>query len=261
MSLHDKFGLAGDASDFLRAVINSIWSFDYIRKKSIKIDRVVHCHIPKTAGVSFYSHFKPHMKNFHADHRDVSGSLDDFFSNPDLDVKFFTGHFAAYDVVSRLPGISLIVCPIRHPIERLISNYNYNCSEKHPWNAEFKKKFPDINTFMKSEHYASNPMCRQLFSGFDVDCDGFFTKDGLRPIFYLSSQDHYPAYLKRLMQLCSIKEAKKPNVLNVTEAKDRSYNESDLDKDVVDKVKNNNKEDLMFYWAVKKASDIYSSLV
>ena len=261
-ALREELKLTGSASDFGRAIANTVWTAEMVARGLVKVDQLVHCHVPKTAGVSFYSTFKRSMSSFHADHKDVEGDLRRLANEkPKSRVRFYTGHFRAYEVAACLEGVSLIVCPIRQPLERLVSHYNYNCSPEHTWHESFRQRFPTIEEFLENDAFSRNPMCRQLFSGFHVGPNGFETAEGQQAVFCFATQDNVSGFVSGLKRAFGIND-ENPRLLtkkNVTPATAKRVSIEQLSEETLAKFKKRNALDLKFFWAIKKAEQIFSN--
>lgn len=140
-------------------------------------DVVLFVHIPKTAGVSLGQSLQESFAHFHgvdwekpraSFHRLTNRSLANRMHKPQRQV--IAGHFSWQELMiwrqHELPIKAISV--IRDPVERFISNYNYNCSEKHPGRDGFRERFPTAREYAVS--LPSDFQLRQmigLFYSFD----------------------------------------------------------------------------------------------
>lgn len=119
-------------------------------------DILLFVHIPKTAGMSFGKSLRKAFDQFRGVHwenprgslgQETRQALYQRTLSPQRQV--IAGHFNWGDMLvwrnNALPIRAISV--LRDPLERFVSNYNYNCSEKHPRNAEFKERYPTLQEY------------------------------------------------------------------------------------------------------------------
>lgn len=124
-------------------------------------DRLVHVHIPKTAGSSFRRQIKKHyrMRSVHHDgpYNDYFGFFRDRLSElrPTLESTtgyVVSGHYRFRDLIeplgSLLPNLTLLT-HLREPVERMVSDYFYSISEAHPEHAEVLVEFPTFESYFQ----------------------------------------------------------------------------------------------------------------
>ena len=122
-------------------------------------DVILFTHIPKTAGMSVGKALQGAFDRFYPVSWQNTAKSFRFQTREALYHRTQTplrrvlmGHFAWSEInfwkVQELPVKAASI--IRDPLARTVSNYNYNCSEKHPANAQFKERFPTL------EEYAEN---------------------------------------------------------------------------------------------------------
>lgn len=136
-------------------------------------NKIIHVHIPKTAGTSFLSivrslYDKERIKTI--DWKDIHANFDKFLIEWDTgkEYDFITGHFRHYDF-SKLDLRNVpykVITFLRHPIERLISEYRYMCTEVHPWHEKFKKDHPNFESFVMSDMVIPNSLSKILVGEF-----------------------------------------------------------------------------------------------
>ncbi len=119
-------------------------------------DVVLFVHIPKTAGVSLGKSLQEAFDTFHgvdwenprdSFHKLTNKSLGNRMQKPQRQV--IAGHFSWHELLiwrrNELPIKAISV--IRDPFERFVSNYNYNCSDKHPGRDRFRERFPTLKDY------------------------------------------------------------------------------------------------------------------
>ena len=122
-------------------------------------DIVLFVHIPKTAGVSLGKSLQQSFGLFRG--VDWSNTRESFQEQTREALymrtvqpcrQVISGHFGWPELAfwrnHDLPIKAISV--IRDPYARFVSNYNYNCSEKHPANAKFKTRFPTLRDYAES---------------------------------------------------------------------------------------------------------------
>ncbi len=132
-------------------------------------------HIPKTAGSSFRAEMAQALRpqiNVHINHHDLSvpphvqmdQAFDRFLAtHAEQPYRFASGHFTnrhAAQVLERAPQSRLLTV-LRHPVERVISEYRYQRTEAHPSHRDFCARFPTFRDFYNAP-LAQNAMTRYL---------------------------------------------------------------------------------------------------
>lgn len=163
--------------------------------------RLLHLHIPKTAGVSFLALFKRRFQdNLHLPWN-AGGPTWKKKVQTEPVPRFTTGHIRFREVffgpiVASKP--LLIMSVVRDPLDRAISDYNYMRSVKHPPHEQFFAANPDVNTYIRARTEQKNIQATWL-SGSNVDIEavkGAVSRHyvGLAPMTRL---DQYVDHLQR----------------------------------------------------------------
>lgn len=125
-------------------------------------DVVLFTHIPKTAGMSVGKALQKSFDKFYpvswqntakSFRHQTRQALYERTGTPMRRV--LMGHFGWSDInfwkTHDMPVKAASI--IRDPLARVVSNYNYNCSEKHPANAQFKERFPTLEEYVEDLSY------------------------------------------------------------------------------------------------------------
>ena len=184
-------------------------------------------HIPKTAGSSFR---RTMMARFPGSlHLDMwQDGPNPHRTEPETVVAEFTrsGAFASklfcathvpfryWTLLATQPDTKLITF-LREPTARLISDYRYQGTERHPRYQEFRAKFPDFNRFFRDKS-AINRMTKHLAAFANEPVDAII--DRLETDFALvGTQEEYDLCLRLLLAGLGL----------TTEAHDRKMNVTD----------------------------------
>lgn len=122
-------------------------------------DVILFHHIPKAAGTSVGASLQDIVDVFHGVPWDnvqkgfVKASNRAIYDRTGKNMRqLIMGHYNASNVNfwrnNRLPIKA--ACIVRDPVARFVSQYNYNCSEKHPAHMAFRNNNPDLLTFARS---------------------------------------------------------------------------------------------------------------
>ena len=113
--------------------------------------RYVHVHIPKTAGMAFSAVLKSRIGNHVHLRWDGGGEHWKELTDEGRVPRFTTGHIRMHEVYYKreLTLMPLyLVTVVRKPIDRVVSNYNYGRSERHPnWRA-FAERFATLEDYV-----------------------------------------------------------------------------------------------------------------
>lgn len=125
-------------------------------------DTVLFVHVPKTAGVSVGKALQMAFDRFHGvEWNNVPTAFRKAMRQAVYDQsrgnvrQVIMGHFGWPELqVWRQHDLQVKAGTIlRDPVDRVISNFNYNSSDAHPARAEFVKRFPTIESFVRSTGY------------------------------------------------------------------------------------------------------------
>ncbi|MDS9468581.1 sulfotransferase family 2 domain-containing protein [Paracoccus sp. MBLB3053] len=140
-------------------------------------------HIPKTAGSSLTHELRqvlPPYRNIFADHRpgvasradSLMDAVDAFLTDyPTYKYRSASGHLRRPHlnrILETLPEARLITF-LRNPAERLISDYRYAKTPKHPTHVEFSEKFPTLDDYI--DHPQSQNKMWAFVSSQNADAD------------------------------------------------------------------------------------------
>lgn len=114
-------------------------------------------HIPKTAGVSVGRSLREAFDHFHGvewnnipqSFRQAARSA--IYQQTCRDRRHvIMGHFGWPEMQLFRNHEMPMKCGtiLRSPVDRTISNYNYNCSSAHPANEQFRKRFPSLESYI-----------------------------------------------------------------------------------------------------------------
>lgn len=152
---------------------------DYVASQAETKGLWVFLHIPKTAGTSLSDELGQYMapyRNIFVDYEDVetpfvqrlSDSVDRFIAElRHKDYRSCSGHMT-FDLVARIRLArpeARVVTFLRNPVDRVISDYRYQCSAMHPGSEGFRAQFPQIEDYV--EHKVSQNKMAHMIWGSD----------------------------------------------------------------------------------------------
>lgn len=128
---------------------------DFLNNSFEKIDEsiLVYLHIPKAAGNTSIGQIKEHLQpSFSLQWDDIDGSMKELIET-DVEYKLVSGHLwdAHINLLRENNFNHYAVTFLRHPIQRIISQYRYMCTSKHPGNSDFLEKYPKFDDFAIKE--------------------------------------------------------------------------------------------------------------
>jgi hypothetical protein len=133
-------------------------------------------HVPKTAGTSLGTLLMRARKPSHNIYVRFDGNmgqdsrkalahvLDGFLGSEDVKkARFMTGHFDGRnaDRIQAARPDSRFITMLRNPVDRVVSEYRYMLTEKHPAHLSFRASFPDIRRFIQHPR-SQNLMFKRL---------------------------------------------------------------------------------------------------
>ena len=165
-------------------------------------DLLVYLHVPKAAGNSSIGSIKSKIgiENFKSiQWNDIDNSWDNFIqSHINNPIKLVSGHFRMKHVL-RLEEANVdynLVTFIRHPIQRIISQYRYLCTDKDPNHIAFRKKYPSFDLYAR-KGVGANVISRILVQG-ALSFDDYLSKLKKRYRF-IGVSEHYDFSMFLLM--------------------------------------------------------------
>lgn len=130
---------------------------------------IISLHVPKTAGSAFAEFLIASLGSFHTiEHGRIDETFDEFLDNYGTR-RIANGHIQWSHVQRAIerPDSYHFMTNLREPVARAVSNFTYCWSEKHPEHAEFRRAFPDIDTYIAWGGMSRNYQTR-LLAGRDV---------------------------------------------------------------------------------------------
>ena len=204
---------------------------DYLREAALGSDPCIFVHVPKTAGTSLRTELVAMLQpdvNIEVDYtdttRDFHRRMDDavqaFIEQAEAaPVRFASGHIFGRHVTrirSHFPAARFVTF-LRDPVARLVSDYRYQRSPKHPPHQEFIERVPSLEAYVElqgeQEKHAKHlvPADIRLLND-PQECIDFI----LRSYAFVGIQEMYPISFRTLTALLG--GARWPKVReNVTE--------------------------------------------
>jgi len=219
-------------------------------------------HIPKTAGSSLTRELSltlPPYQNIHVgpDGHGVdrtksdplAQAVDAFLTEePTRRFRSASGHLRPkhlQTVREQLPYVSVFTV-LRDPVARVISDYRYSSTPKHPPHKEFIAKFPTIEAYLDSEQH-QNKMWR-LVGGRDM------SEDSLKRLYnrylFFGLVEDLTLHFEFLTSLLGCPKTIATRA-NVTQASDS--NKVDLTPELRSRIEQANSDDVAFYEAIRTA--------
>lgn len=121
-------------------------------------DTMLFIHIPKTAGVSVGRSLREAFDTFRGvEWNNIAQSFRQetraatYAQTSEAKRQVIMGHFGWPEMQIWRNNEMPMKCAtiFRDPIARTISNYNYNCSSRHPANQNFKNRFPTLEAYVR----------------------------------------------------------------------------------------------------------------
>lgn len=222
-------------------------------------------HIPKTAGSSLGAEMSTRLAPYHnilpvysetaVRHDEQMALAMDAFLGRYRNGETFnsaSGHLFRRHVDEIAATIQNFRCFtfFRHPEARVISEYFYSCSERHPPHKEFRERFPTLLDFVNSPS-EQNKMCQYLFSHGEMPESDEDLKEFLGTRYELIGlQERYPVSYVLLSALWGAPGLPKQQT-NVAESK------PEIDAETRTQIRANNKNDERLFQLV---ADVYDRI-
>jgi len=188
---------------------------DFIKNSFENIDEsiLVYLHIPKAAGNTSIGQIKEHLQpNFSLQWNDIDGSIRELVET-EVEYKLVSGHLwdEHINLLRENDFNHYSVTFLRHPIQRIISQYRYMCTPKHPEYEKFLEEYPSFDEFALKE-IEPNYIAKVLVGG-AKSFDEYWSKLKERYAF-IGLSEYYNASMVILMNALNLpyKIAEKKNV-------------------------------------------------
>jgi hypothetical protein len=189
---------------------------EYLDQAALGDRPCVFVHIPKTAGTSLRTEIAALLQpdvNIVVDYEDTSrsfhermdGAVDVFLANNAAEpVRFASGHILARHVQrirQQIPSASFVTF-LRDPVARVISDYRYQRSPRHPVYADFVASVPSLEAYLELRS-EQNKMAQHLIPpGILLGGDPQECVDSMmRGYDFIGVQEMYPISFRTLMSL------------------------------------------------------------
>lgn len=160
-------------------------------------------HIPKTAGSSLSDELARHLPPYRnlavaydaqtgATHEAMDSVVEAFLAEPEGAWRSASGHVSARNVAriaEMAPDVGLATF-LRHPVSRVVSEYRYCRTDRHPPHASFVARYPAIEDFVDDPAEA-NKMSFYLFGRRDL-APGEAMAALCRRYAFVGLQERYP---------------------------------------------------------------------
>lgn len=214
---------------------------DYIKDIADTPGPLVFQHIPKTAGSSLVHEISRSVGGYKPITVDYSTTravqpMDDMFMeaverfiaayDPET-VKSASGHLRRKHIDRLLEAIpdAKLVTVLRNPVDRMISDYRYQCTDQHPPHKEFIERFPRIEDYVNFRGTADKHW------HFMIDDNDMSIEDGIdfieKRFAFVGLKEMYPMSVNVMMLLRGHdvmprvhKRSTKPNAANAVEITD-----------------------------------------
>ena len=189
---------------------------EYLDRAALGDRPCVFVHIPKTAGTSLRTEIAAALQpdvNIVVDYEDetrsfherMDGAVDVFLARNAVDpIRFASGHVQARHVqrIRQQMPRALFVTFLRDPVARVISDYRYQRSPRHPVYADFVKRVPSLDAYLELRS-EQNKMAQHLvppgvlIGGDPQEC----VDTMMRGFDFIGVQEMYPISFRTLMTL------------------------------------------------------------
>jgi hypothetical protein len=187
----------------------------YFREAAVGNDLCVFVHVPKTAGTSLRGEIAAMLQpdvNIAVDYTDTARSfherMDEAVEMALAQVagglRFASGHILARHV-ARIRAVeprTRFVTFLRDPVARLVSDYRYQRSARHPVHAEFIARVPDLDAYLEIKpernKMAQHLVAADVLLGGDAEeCVDYV----MRSYAFIGVQEMYPISFRTLTTL------------------------------------------------------------
>ncbi|QYU67960.1 sulfotransferase family protein [Leptolyngbya sp. 15MV] len=189
----------------------------YFRDAAVGDSLCVFVHVPKTAGTSLRGEIAQILSpdvNIAVDYTDTTRSFHDRMDDAvemalveaaTSSLRFASGHILARHVTrirNRFPDTRFVTF-LRDPVARLISDYRYQRSTRHPVHAEFIARVPDLDAYLEiraeRNKTAQHLVPADILLGGDAEeC----VEHVMRSYAFIGVQEMYPISFRALTTLC-----------------------------------------------------------
>jgi len=245
--------------------LNALNFFDYVETMRTLKGPMFFLHIPKTAGSSLVSDLSTARSPYlNLDH-EYPESFQDFAKSKAMRLEQFSGmlsenaissssgHYTIEEIrpmISNHPDL-IVFTFIRHPVQRLISEYNYCISDMHPLNLSFTKKYPSFEKFIRDPAEQNKMALYILGSKFRNDFDEKAVRRKLKQYTFIGLQERYPASFVFLSSCFWDKQVPRAKKLRVSKAD----NVHELTQKYSREILNTNRLDMFIYDTVSAVYD------
>jgi limonene-1,2-epoxide hydrolase len=250
----------GDAAPPMKLLFEGSFQA-YFRAASLASAPCVFVHVPKTAGTSLRREIAALMQpdvNIVVDYTDtarsfherIDAAVDEFLlRHAEEPVRFASGHIFARHVerIAAATPDTRFVTFLRDPVSRVVSDYLYQRSPKHPPHEEFAARVPDLDTYLTlpsernkmAEHLVPRDM---MIAGDTEACVRYL----LSAYAFIGVQELYPLGFRALTRL--VGTASWPKVRENVGSGDEA--ERAVPPDLAERVRAANPIDVALYEAV-----------
>jgi hypothetical protein len=189
---------------------------EYFRQAAIGAELCVFVHVPKTAGTSLRGEIAQILQpdvNIAVDYTDSARSfhdrmdeaVDSFLAEAASSrIRFASGHILARHaqrIRAAFPKARFVTF-LRDPVQRVISDYRYQRSPRHPVHAEFIAQVPDLDAYLElrpernkiAQHLVAPDV---LVGGDALECVDYV----MRNYAFVGVQEMYPISFRTLTTL------------------------------------------------------------
>jgi hypothetical protein len=234
---------------------------EYFSRAAVGADPCVFVHVPKTAGTSLRGEIAQILQpdvNIVVDYTDTRRSFHDrmdeavdaYLAETAVSpIRFASGHILGRHVVrirAALPKARFVTF-LRDPVHRLISDYRYQRSPRHPVHAEFIAQVPNLDAYLairtERNKIAQHLVAPDVLLGGDVaECVDYV----MRNYAFIGVQEMYPISFRVLTTLLGAPAWPKLRE-NVNTDNDA---ERQVPMDVVERIRAANEIDVAIYDAI-----------